>query len=116
MRKSTIFLTSLAMEVGVLGLLLGRAASVATAEHTRLRHEAELVATLGLSDLCLFTEARYTRHLSQADLSTAFQDHPLSLDHFPSGSLVPPPARQSGSLVPAPRRHSASLVRPPARR
>ena len=50
-----------------------------------------LADRLGLTDLCLFTEARYTRHLSQADLHTAFQDHPFSLDHFPSGSLVPPP-------------------------
>lgn len=50
-----------------------------------------LVAALGLTDLALFTEARYTRHPSQADLHSAFQDHPLALDHFPSASLVPPP-------------------------
>ena len=53
--------------------------------------EAELVARLGLTDLCLFTEARYTRHPSQADLQSAFQDHPLGLEHFPSGSILPPP-------------------------
>ncbi len=58
-----------------------------------LASSRELVVTLGLTDLALFTEARYTRHLSQADRHTAFQDHPLALDHFPSGSLVPPPAR-----------------------
>lgn len=46
---------------------------------------------LGLTDLCLFTEARYTRHLSQADLHSAFQDYPMALEHFPSGSLVLPP-------------------------
>jgi hypothetical protein len=50
---------------------------------------------LKLTDLCLFTEARYTRHLSQADLNTAFQDHPLSLEHFPSGSFTQPPERMS---------------------
>lgn len=50
-----------------------------------------LVAQLGLTDLCLFTEARYTRHPSQADLQSAFQDHPLAFEHFPSGSLMPPP-------------------------
>lgn len=50
-----------------------------------------LVAQLGLTDLCLFTEARYTRHPSQADLQSAFQDHPLAFEHFPSGSLLPPP-------------------------
>lgn len=51
-----------------------------------------LAEKLQLTDLALFTEARYTRHPSQADLHAAFQDHPLSLEHFPSGSLMPPPA------------------------
>lgn len=52
----------------------------------------ELAAKLRLTDLALFTEARYTRHVSLADLHSAAQDHPLSLEHFPSGSLMPPPA------------------------
>lgn len=56
-----------------------------------LQRTARLVEGLRLSDLVLFTEARYTRHLSQADLHSAFQDHPLALEHFPSGSLLPPP-------------------------
>lgn len=51
----------------------------------------ELVRELGLTDLCLFTEARYTRHITQADLFSAFQDHPFSIEHFPSGSILPPP-------------------------
>jgi hypothetical protein len=50
-----------------------------------------LVRRLELTDLCLSTEASYTRHLSQADFHTAFQDHPLSLEHFPSGSILQPP-------------------------
>ena len=49
------------------------------------------VRTLSLTDLALFTEARYTRHLSMADRHSAFQDHPMALEHFPSGSLVAPP-------------------------
>ena len=49
-----------------------------------------LAARLGLTDLALFTEARYTRHPSQADLHSAAQDHPLALEHFPSGSLIVP--------------------------
>lgn len=57
---------------------------------SQLAEHAALVAELGLTDLALFTEARYTRHPSQADLFTPFQDHPLSFDHFPSGSLVSP--------------------------
>ncbi len=54
---------------------------------------AALVRSAGLTDLCLFTEARYTRHLSQADAFTPRQDHPGALEHFPSGTLVSPPAR-----------------------
>ena len=56
-----------------------------------LREKAEMVKRLDLTDLCLFTEASYTRHLSQADLHTPFQDHPGSLEHFPSGSILMPP-------------------------
>jgi hypothetical protein len=56
---------------------------------------AALAARLGLTDLALFTEARYTRHPSQADMHSAFQDHPLALEHFPSGSVMPPPAART---------------------
>jgi hypothetical protein len=56
-----------------------------------LLEQAQVVKNLGLNDLCLFTEARYTRHLAVADLNTAFQDYPMSFEHFPSGSLVPVP-------------------------
>ena len=62
-----------------------------------LDENARLVARLGLTDLCLFTEARYTRHPSQADLHTAFQDHPIGLEHFPSGTLLPPPRNLASS-------------------
>ena len=50
--------------------------------------------------LALFTEARYTRHPSQADLHSAFQDHPLALDHFPTGTLVPAPRLGLGAAQP----------------
>lgn len=56
-----------------------------------LKHRATLVNQLGLSDLALFTEARYTRNLALSDRHSAFQDHPTSFDHFPSASLVLPP-------------------------
>ncbi len=69
---------------------LGRAGADAA-----LAERARLVRDLGLTDLALFTEARYTRHLSQADRHTPFQDHPLALDHFPSGALVAPPRHLS---------------------
>jgi len=65
---------------------------------------SRLVARLRLTDLALFPEARYTRHPSQADLHSAFQDHPLALEHFPSGSLTGPPpglAASAGNIVAA---------------
>ena len=62
-----------------------------SAQEPALQRTAELVTRLRLSDVVLFTEARYTRHLTQADLHSAFQDHPVALEHFPSGALLPPP-------------------------
>jgi hypothetical protein len=52
-----------------------------------------LVKTLGLTDIALLTEARYTRHLSLADLHSPFQDAPMVIEHFPAGSLVAPTRR-----------------------
>lgn len=81
----------------LLGLLLaaflGIFLDAGRLDRTRAPAVAEMRALterLGLTDLALFTEARYTRHPSQADLHSAFQDHPLGLEHFPSGSLLPP--------------------------
>lgn len=64
------------------------------------RQRREIVKVLALTDLCLVTEARYTRHPSMADLHTPFQEHPLSLEHFPSGSFiaVPPKLQGNGEL------------------
>ncbi|RMG68755.1 MAG: hypothetical protein D6710_09755 [Nitrospirae bacterium] len=53
-----------------------------------LKRTEEIVKRFGLTDLSIFTEARYTRHPSLADLHSAFQDHPMSLEHFPTGSIV----------------------------
>ena len=47
-----------------------------------------MVRDLELTDLCLFTEASYTRHLTQADRHTPFQNSPMALEHFPSGSIL----------------------------
>ena len=65
----------------------------------RLNESARLVSWLGLTDLALMTESRYTRHPSQADIHTAFQDHPAALDHFPSGSLMAPPRHLTAPLI-----------------
>ncbi len=91
MRKSDRFLLVL---LGMLALL--ETARLHSLHRGRERAEEVRAMTamarrLGLTDLSLFTDARYARHPSQADLFAPFQDHPTSLEHFPSGSLVPPP-------------------------
>jgi hypothetical protein len=98
MRKSILFLLTMMVEVVVLGLLLVHASLNEEAQHASLQEKAALFTRLKLTDLCLFPEARYTRHLSQADLHSAFQDHPLSLEHFPSGSFTAPPKNLGRSV------------------
>jgi ribonuclease I len=96
MRPSTTWFSCLAVGAAVIsGQWLHGTCSRAAARE-RLEQERRLVSRLQLTDLCLFTEARYTRHLSQADRHAAFQDGPGTMDHFPSGSLVLPP-RQGGA-------------------
>jgi len=92
MRKSSLFLLFLAAGIIFLVLMFVHASVQMKAGAASLQAKADLVGKLGLTDLCLFTEASYTRHLSQADLHTPFQNGPMSLEHFPSGSLVMPPA------------------------
>jgi hypothetical protein len=92
LRKSTLTLTLAGVGVLLIGLMFTHAYLQRQADLPLIDHVAGVVADLELTDLSLFTEARYTRHPSQADLQSAFQDHPASLEHFPTGSLVSPPA------------------------
>ncbi len=57
----------------------------------RLVRMSLMVKNLELTDLCLFSEASYTRHLSMADRFTPFQDSPMVFEHFPSGAVAGPP-------------------------
>jgi hypothetical protein len=91
MGKSNGFLLFTAVGILILVALLIQASVVMRNHMPFLLQEADMVKHLGLTDLCLSTEARYTRHLSQADWHAAFQSHPLALDHFPSGSIIGPP-------------------------
>ncbi|MCW8893617.1 MAG: hypothetical protein OQL18_09905 [Deltaproteobacteria bacterium] len=71
-------------------LLLFSHFSQATGDTENLAGKRQLVSYLGLTDLSLCSEARYTRHPSQADLFSAFQDFPGSFEHFPTGSMISP--------------------------
>ncbi len=69
-------------------------------EEVLWQQKRDLVAVLGITDLSLSSEARYTRHVSQADLFSAFQDFPAAFEHFPTGSVIPPrPAGVSGRVI-----------------
>lgn len=92
MRPADRALLLLAIAGGGFALTFVDAASLREERAAATLAAATLVEQLGLTDPVLFTEARYTRHPSQADLQSAFQDHPVALEHFPTGSLIPPPA------------------------
>jgi len=91
MRKSSLFLIYLTLNAVLLFFMFVHASYQREADARILDEKTAMVKRLQLTDLCLFTEASYTRHLSMADLHTPFQDSPMSLEHFPSGSLVMPP-------------------------
>jgi hypothetical protein len=96
--RSAAFLLLMAILVA-LGLLaaLDAARRQAGAE-ARLSANRALARWATLTDLCLFSDARYTRHPALADRHSPFQDYPLALEHFPSGSLMPPPAHLRSAL------------------
>lgn len=100
-RRSDMALAVLAVAIAATVSVVLHAGFQASRVTDRSARTAALARDLGLTDLALFTDARYTRHPSQADLHSAFQDHPLSLDHFPSGSLVAPPRQAFGNTGPS---------------
>jgi len=91
-RKSNIFLGYVVLNMIAFALVFAHAHWANRSALPALREKALMVERLGLTDLCLFTDARYARHPSMADLHTPFQDSPMSLEHFPSGTIISPPA------------------------
>ena len=90
-RGSTLAGWALGVGFIALTLVLLDAGRLAAERDAALQHGRALVGSIQLTDPALFTEARYARHASQADRHAAFQDHPMALEHFPAGSLMPPP-------------------------
>ncbi|MGV1098897.1 hypothetical protein ACUUL3_05740 [Thiovibrio sp. JS02] len=89
---------------GILAIVLLALLAISTGFHgagqrLRLRQEASLpqlrvvTGALGLTDLAVATEARYTRHPAVSDPMVPFMDHPGAIEHFPSGSFWAPPRR-----------------------
>ncbi len=73
-----------------LAILTASLMAAGAAKSVDVSEKQQLVKALGITDLSLFSEARYTRHPSQADLFAPFQDFPGALEHFPTGSMIPP--------------------------
>lgn len=78
-----------------LALAAAALAVVGERESRAARDELEAARTLAvelrLTDLALWSEAGYCRHPTVADRFAAHADHPSAMEHFPAGSMVPPP-------------------------
>lgn len=90
-RGSTVAALVLGLNLLVLLLVMLDSDRLSERQATSLSSVQVTARADQLTDPALFTEARYARHASQADRHAAFQDHPMALEHFPAGSLMPPP-------------------------
>lgn len=91
MIKGKLFIVIVVIECcALLALFLHGSAAQQFSREGPLAAKRALVTHLGLTDFAIWTEARYTRHPSQADFFSAFQDFPGSPDHFPAGSIIAP--------------------------
>jgi hypothetical protein len=98
--KARAFVALTVIQLVVLAGLLTWSRSIASSRQTEeIPRKQELVERLELTDLAIWTEARYTRHPSQADFFAPFQDGPSSLEHFPAGSVVAAPDRSRVVVV-----------------
>lgn len=102
LRHSSLFLGGTALLTALAASLLLHARFAEQAAASTLAGSSRLVRELELTDLCLFTEASYTRHPAMTDFTTAFQDAPLSLEHFPTGSLLAAPPHLARTHGPRP--------------
>jgi hypothetical protein len=90
-RKSSLFFIFVGLGAAALFLMAGHSHYENLKARVAWREKARMVERLELTDLCLFTDARYSRHPSMADRHTPFQDSPMAMEHFPSGTVVSPP-------------------------
>jgi len=97
MLKSKLFILFTLTEVLLLLVLFLYPYTVRSSIKHELAAKSELVRQLELTDFAIWTEARYTRHPSQSDFFSPFQEFPSSLEHFPAGSIIAPVAAGRGA-------------------
>ncbi len=88
--KYKIFIAFIFVELLILLIFFINGYKTIDLRQEEIESKRLLVKEFMLTDLAIWTEARYTRHPSQADLFTPFQDFPSSIDHFPAGSIMAP--------------------------
>ena len=97
MIKSKIFITFTLVELLILSVLFSYSLYDRQVNwRMGLPAKHQLVSHLDLTDFAIWTEARYTRHPSQTDFFSPFQDFPSSLEHFPAGSVIAPAMHSAG--------------------
>ena len=96
MKKYRLFIGIVVIELTILLGLLMHGNFSSKAKKAELNALRLLTQELRLTDLSIWTEARYTRHPSQADWFSPFQDYPSSVEHFPAGSIIAPPVMGKG--------------------
>lgn len=90
MRPSAYFFLMLLAFLSLDGLLFHLWLANSAERAAAVRQQQATAAALGLTDLCVATEARYTRHPAVSDPIAPFMDHPGAIEHFPSGSFWRP--------------------------
>jgi len=102
MRPSIILLVMLALLALIDTGLYFYTVRVASDHESDYRVQSIAVSGLGLTDLAVATEARYTRHPSVSDVMAPFMDHPGAIEHFPTGSFWAAPPKQEVFRTPGP--------------
>jgi len=100
MIRCRLFLSLVLLLTGVLsGLAIWAQRTTTDYLAENLPARRQLVKSLSLTDLSLWTEARYTRHPAVADLFSPFQDFPGAFEHFPAGGLMAPTGPRPDTLM-----------------
>ncbi len=91
MRPALVFILLLCLLLALDGALFVDGLSRRKGEDATLAQLEVATSGLGLTDLAVATEARYTRHPAVSDPMAPFMDHPGAIEHFPTGAFWLPP-------------------------
>lgn len=93
MRPALVFSLLLGLLLALDGVLFLDGLVRRKAQDATLAQLEVATSGLGLTDLAVATEARYTRHPAVSDPVVPFMDHPGAIEHFPTGAFWLPPQR-----------------------